>query len=49
MSIGLTVQEEKLKTDFQDGGRGIRFLIGTILAICDLHVIPVFPTKFPVS
>ena len=37
-SIGLSVQEEKQKIDFQDGCHGgqLGFPIGTILAIFDL-------------
>ena len=42
-SIGLSVQEKKRKIDFQDGGHG--FPIGTILAIFDLQVTPMLPTK----
>ena len=39
-SNGLSVQEKKLNTDFQDGGHGshLGFLIRTILAIFDLQV-----------
>ena len=38
-SNGLSVQEKKRKTDFQDSCQGshLGFLIGTILAIFDLH------------
>ena len=37
--------------DFQDGGHGghLGFTIGTILAIFDLQVIPMLPTKFRVN
>ena len=35
----------KLKLDFQDGGH-LGFLIGTILAIFDLQVTPMLPTKY---
>ena len=50
-SIGLTVQEKKQKIDFQDGGHGghLGFLIGTILAIFDLQVTPMLPSKFGVN
>ena len=46
-SIGLIVQEKKLKIDFQDGshGRYRGFPIGTILAICDLQVASMLPTQ----
>ena len=46
-SIGLIVQEKKRKIDFQDGSHGCYrgFLIGTILAICDLQVASMLPTK----
>ena len=47
-SIGLSVQEEKRKIDFQAGGHGghLGFLTGTILAIFDLQVTQMLPTKF---
>ena len=50
-SIGLLVQEEKRKIDFQDGCHGGRvgFQIGMILAIFDLQVTPMLPTKFRVN
>ena len=50
-SIGLSVQEKKLNIDFQDGGHGghLGFLIGTILAIFDLQVTLMLPTKFRVK
>ena len=47
-SIGLSVQEKKRKIDFQDGGH-LGFPIGTILAIFDLQVIPMLPTKYRVN
>ena len=42
---------EKQKIEFQDGPHGghLGFLIGTILAIFDLHVTLMLPTKFQVS
>ena len=50
-SIGLSVQEKKRKIDFQDGGHGghLGFPIGTILAIFDLQVTPMLPSKFEVN
>ena len=50
-SIGLSVQEKKRKIDFQDGGHGghLGFSIATILAIFDLQVTPMFPTKYQVN
>ena len=50
-SIGLSVQEKKRKIDFQDGGHGrhLGFPIGTILAIFDLQVTPMLPSKFGLS
>ena len=50
-SVGLSVQEKKRKIDFQDGGRGghLGFPIGTILAIFDLQVTPMLPTKYQVN
>ena len=56
-SIGCSVQEKKQKKkkkkkkDFQDGCHcgHLEFPIGTILAIFDLEVIPMLPTKFRVS
>ena len=50
-SIGLFVQEKKFKTDFQDGNCGghIGFPIRTILAIFDLQVTQILPTKFQVN
>ena len=49
--IGLLVQEKKQKIDFQDGHHGshLGFPTETILAIFDLHFIPMLPTKFRVS
>ena len=46
-SSGLSVQK-KFKIDFQDGGR-LRFLIKTNLAIFDLQVTQILPTKFRVN
>ena len=50
-SIGLWVQEKKRKIDFQDGHHGghLRFWIRTILAIFDLQVTPMLPTRFRVN
>ena len=50
-SIGLSVQEKKRKIDFQDGGHGVHleFPIGTILAIFDLQVTLMLPSKFGVN
>ena len=47
-SIGFSVEEKKCKIDFQDSGRlGFQIkLIGTILAIFDLQVAGMLPTKF---
>ena len=49
-SIGLSVQEKKFKIDFQDGRRSghLLFTIKTILALFDLQVFPILPTKFRV-
>ena len=47
-SDGLSVLEKKRKIDFQDGGH-LGFLTGTILAIFDLQVTPMLPTKFQVN
>ena len=44
----LSVQEKKRKTDFQDGGH-LGFPIGRILAIFDLQVTLMLPTKFQVN
>ena len=48
---GLSVQEKKLKLDFKDDGRGGHFVfpIGTILAIFDVQVTLMLPTKFQVN
>ena len=50
-SIGLSVQEKKRKIDFQDGGHGghLGFPIRRILAIFDLQVTPMLPTKYQVN
>ena len=50
-SIGLSVQEKKRKIDFQDGGHGghLGFPIGTLLAIFDLQVTLMIPSKFGVN
>ena len=50
-STGLSVQEKKRKIDFQDGGHGghLGFPIGTILAIFDLQVTLMVPSKFGVN
>ena len=47
-SIDLLVQENKRKIDFQDGQNDcdFGFHIGTILAIFELQVTPMLPTKF---
>ena len=47
-SIGLSVQKKRRKIDFPDGSN-LGFPIGTILAIFDLHVTPMLPTKFRVN
>ena len=44
----LSVQEEKRKIDFQDGGH-LGFPIRPILATFDLQVTPMLPTKFQVN
>ena len=50
-SIGLSVQKKAQKIDFQDGYHGdhLGFQVGTILAIFDLYVTPMLPTKFGVN
>ena len=50
-SNGLSVQEKKRKIDFQDGGHGghLGFPIRMILAIFDLQVTPMLPTKYQVN
>ena len=47
-SIGLSVQEKKQKIDFKDGRHGghLGFPIGTILAIFDLQISLMLPSKF---
>ena len=47
-STGLLVQEKKRKIDFQDGGHAghPEFPISMILAIFDLQVTPMLPSKF---
>ena len=49
-SIGLSVQKKR-KIDFQDGGHGghLGFPIGTILAIFNLQVTLMLPSKFGVN
>ena len=49
-STGISVQE-KLKIDFQGGSHGVHLglLIKMILAIFDLLVTPILPTKFGVK
>ena len=47
-SIGLSGQEKKRKLDFQDG-RYLGFPIRMILAIFDLQVTQMLPTKFQVK
>ena len=50
-SIGFSVEEKKRRIDFQDSGNGCRvgFSIGRILAISNLQVTPMLPTKFRVN
>ena len=50
-SIGLSVQEKKLNIDFRDRGHGghLGFWIRTILAIFELQVTQMLPTKFRVN
>ena len=50
-STGFSVQEKKRKIDFQDGSHGghLGFQIGTILAIFDLQVTLMLPSKFGVN
>ena len=50
-SIGFLVQEKKRKIDFQDGCHGghLRFPISRILAIFDLQVTLMLPSKFGVN
>ena len=49
--MGLSVQEKKQKTDFQDGDNGGHpgFHIGTIFAIFYVQVTLMLPTKFQVN
>ena len=47
-ATGLSVQEKKQKIDFQDGGH-LGFPISMILAILDLQVTPMLPSKFGVN
>ena len=47
-SIGLSVQEEKWKIDFQDGRHGT-LPVGLILASFDLQITLMLPTKFQVN
>ena len=49
--MGIYVEEEKRKIDVQDRGHGghLGFAIGTILAVFDLQVVPILPTKFGVN
>ena len=48
VQLAFSVQEKKRKIDFQDGGH-LGVLIGTILAIFDLQVTPMIPTKYQVN
>ena len=50
-SFGSGEEAKKKKIDFQDGHHGghLGFPIGTILAIFDLQVTPMLPTKFGVN
>ena len=47
-SNGFSVQQKKFKIDFQDGSSDghLGFPIETILAIFDLQVFTILPTKF---
>ena len=49
--VGLSIQEKKFKTDFQDGDSGdqIVFQNETNLALFDLQLFLILPTKFKVS
>ena len=47
-SNGISVQQNKWKIDFQDGGH-LGFPIGAIIAIFDLQVTRMLPTKFRVN
>ena len=46
-SVSLSNQEKNRKIVFLDGGH-LRYPVGKILAIYDLQVTPVLPTKFRV-
>ena len=50
-STGLSVQEKKCKTDFQDGGHGdhLGFPIKMILPIFDQQITLMLPTNFRVN
>ena len=48
MSTDLSVKEKKQKIDFQNGGH-LGFPIGRILAIFDLQVTLMLPSKFVVN
>ena len=50
-SYQVSSQEKRRKIDFQDSCHGghLGYPIGTILAIFDLQVTPMFPTKFGVN
>ena len=49
--MGLSIQEKKFKTDFQDGNCGGHcvFQLERFLAIFDLQVTSMIPTKFQVN
>ena len=47
-SVGLLVQEKKHKIELQDGGH-LGFPTGIILAIFDLQIIMMLPTRFQVN
>ena len=49
MGHGLSVHEKKREIDFQDDGGHPGIPIGMILAIFDLQVAPILPTKFRVN
>ena len=50
-SVGLSVQENKLKINFKNGRHGshLGFHVGSIFAIFDVQVTPMLPTKFQVN
>ena len=50
-TTGILFQEKRLKIDFQDDGHSghLGFPIGTILAIFNVQVTPMLPTKFQVN